>query len=307
MLVSPLTLISTPVPVLNTLGLNIRVGLSSEDPMVVRHPSEPYAVYLSIYSPEGLLMERQHLGGIPPYRRKFFDISAITRQLVTGLDHLTVIHRIPTRLLSTVSNLEDEIEIRKQPDYSLFRSLVEYSFPHGGNGSVIYETPPKLNAGTEGHKSSNNLTFTCQMVLSESVNTYVILVHYSVTPSYSRIANYNFGLYSLSGEQVVSERVAVGPFSIKVLDIAQLIPKEVVDRVRDPQDGMSAFTFVGYCDDAAIPVVVVNAAPSLGAVSVEHTHPPQTYLFPQEPSYQREVKVDAQKVWKSMLSAGRSG
>ena len=305
--VSPLNLISTPVPVLNTLGLNIRVGLSSEDPMVVRHPTEAYEAYLSIYSPEGLLLGRQHLGEIAPYRRRFFDISAVTRQLVTELDHLTVVHRIPTRLLSTVSNLEDEIEMPSQPDYSLFRSLIEYSFPHGGNGSVIYETPHKLNAGTEGHKSSNTLTFTCQTILSESVNTYVILIHYSVTPSYTRIANYNFGLHSLSGEQVVSERLAVGPFSIKVLDIAQLIPEEVADRVRDPQDGMSAFTFVGSCDDAAIPAIVVNAAPNLGAVSVEHTHPPQTYLFPQEPSYQREMKVDAQKVWKSILSAGRSG
>ena len=307
MLVSPLNLISTPAPVLNTLGLNLRVGLSSEDPTVVRHPSEAYEAYLSIYSPEGLLLARRHLGDIPPNRRKFFDISTVTQELVPELDHLTVVHRVPTRMLSQVSSVEDQIDMDEEPDYSMFRSLIEYSFPDGGNGSVVYETPPRLNAVTEGHKSSNTLTFTCQTVLSESLNTHVILIHYSMTPSYSRIANYHFGLYSLSGELVASDSVAVGPFSIKVLDIGRVIPDQAVRDGMDPEDGISAFTFVGYSEDAAIPVVVVNAAPDLGAVSVEHTHPPQTYLMPLEPSYQREVKREAQKVWRSVLAAPRDG
>ena len=158
---SLLNLISTPVPVLNALGLNLRVGLSSEDPMVGRHPSEPYEAYLSVYSPEGLLLERVHLGQIPANRRRFFDISVITRRLVPDLDHLTVVHRIPSRMSPESSDLEDEIEMSVEPDYSLFRSLIEYSYPEGGNGSVIYETPPRLNAGTSGHRSSNTLTFTC--------------------------------------------------------------------------------------------------------------------------------------------------
>jgi len=307
MRVSPLSLISTPVPVINTLGLNLRVGLSSEDPMVVRHPSEPYEAYLTVYSPEGLLLERRHLGEIPSNRRRFFDISAITRRLVPHLDHLSVVHRIPSRLLSQVSSVEDGIEMPKEPDYFLFRSLVEYSFPGGGNGSVIYETPPRLNAVMGGHRSSNTLTFTCQTVLSEFVNTYLVLIHYSVDPSYSHIATYSFALYSLSGEQVVSDQVAIGPFAIKVLDIAQLVPKHLVEREKDPQDGLSAFTFVGFSDEQAILVMVVNAAPALGAVAVEHTHPPQTYLFPLDSSYQRKVKTDAQKAWRSILSAGRTG
>jgi hypothetical protein len=202
--------------------------------------------------------------------------------------------------------VEDEIEMPAEPDYFLFRSLIEYSYPEGGNGSVLYETPHRLNAGTSGHRSSNTLTFTCQMVLSEFVNTYVILIHYSVSPSYSHIATYNFGLYSLSGERVVSDHVSIGPFAIKILDMARLIPKQLVRNAKDLQDGLSAFTFVGYSDDAAILVVVVNAAPSLGAVAVEHTHPPQSYLFPSDASYQRKTKTDAQRVWKSILSTGKS-
>lgn len=307
MLVSLLNLISTPVPVLNTLGLNLRVGLSSEDPMVERHPSEPYEAYLTVYSPEGLFLDRMHLGEIPTNRRRFFDVSAITRQLVPELDHLTVVHRIPSRLLSQVSGVEEPLEMRVEPDYSLFRSLLEYSFPRGGNGSVIYETPPRLNMGTSAHKSSNTLTFTCQTVLSHLVNTYVVLIHYSVNPSYTDIATYDFGLYSLSGELVVSDRVTIGPFATKILDMARVIPERAVRSARDPQDGLSTFTFVGYSDDAAILVMAVNVAPDLGAVAVEHTHPPQAYVFPLVASYQRGVKANAQRVWKSILSAGGSG
>ena len=104
--------------------------------MVVRHDSEPYEAYLSIYSPEGLLLERTHLGEIPPARRRFFDVSSLTRNIVTDVDHLAVVHRIPSRLLPEMSNLEAEIELTKEPDYSFFRAMVEYSFPGAGNGGA---------------------------------------------------------------------------------------------------------------------------------------------------------------------------
>ena len=102
--------------------------------------------------------------------------------------------------------------------------------------------------------------------------------------------------------RTASEVVKVTPFSINVLDMKQIIPKNVQANQRDPQDGVSSFSFVGYSEDAAFLVVVVNTAPSLGAVSVEHTHPPQTYLMPWNSSYQREAKTAAQKAWQSVLA-----
>lgn len=299
---SLLNLISTPVPVLNTLGLNLRVGLSSEDPMVGRHPSEDYEAYLSVYSPEGVLLTREHLGQIPVNRRRFFDITGVTRQLIPNLDHLAVVHRVPSRLLSQVSKVEDEMEFAEGPDYSYFRSMIEYSFLQGGNGSVIYETPHNLNLSA----SSNTLSFTCQIVLSDSVNSHVVLVNYSMDRSYSRIANYKFAVYSLAGEMVATDQVAIGPFGIKVLDMARMIPSRQIVRCRDPQDGIAAFTFIGYSEDAALVMMTVNASPSQGAVSVEHTHPPQAYLLPRRASQQRVIKADAQEVWKTILSKERA-
>ena len=185
----------------------------------------------------------------------------------------------------------------------MFRSTVEYSYPGAGNGSVIYETTPRLN---DGQRSSNSFTFTCQTVLSESVNTHVILINSSMNPAYSTIANFTYGLHSSSGELVWTDNVSLGPFGVRILDLASVMPAQVVSREQDPEDGVAAFSFIGYSEEAAVTVLLVNAAPSLGAVAVEHTHPPQAYLFPLGAEYKRTAKEDARQAWKSILPAGRS-
>jgi hypothetical protein len=305
MQISLLNLITTPLAVLNSLGLRTRVGLSSDDPMALRHRNEAYRAYLSVYSPEGMFMERVELGEIPANRRRLFDVTDIARQLVPGQDHLAVAHRVPVGLLSQVSGVEDAIELQETPDYQLYRSMLEYSYPDGGNGSVIYETPPGLNSHRPGLRSSNTLTFTCQVVISETMQTHVVLVHHSVDPSYSNIANFSFGLFSTSGELVATENVALGPFSVKAVDIATIIPADVIKRDSDPQDGQSIYTFVGSCEDAVVMSLFVNPAPDIGAVAVEHTHPPQAYLLPSDVSLRQKVKTDAAAAWKSLFSAGR--
>ena len=82
MKVSLLSLITTPFPVLNNLGMTSRVGLSSDDPTALRHSDEEYQAYLTVYSPEGVLAQRMHLGTIPANRRKLFDISSLVRRFV---------------------------------------------------------------------------------------------------------------------------------------------------------------------------------------------------------------------------------
>ena len=125
-----------------------------------------------------------------------------------------------------------------------------------------------------------------------------------MNPEYSQIAKYRYALHSPAGDLVASGQVDVAPFSIKVLDISAIIPKEEIAKHRDAQDGISSFSFVGYSEDAAFTVVVVNTTPSLRAVSVEHTHPPQTYLIPWDSKYPREAKTAAQKAWHSILFQG---
>ncbi len=301
MAISPLNLISTPLPVLNSLGLRLRVGLSSEDPMGSRHASEPYEVFLTTYSPEGIQIERSRLGTIAPKRRKFFEISDLTNKLVTDQDHLAVIHRVPSHLISSEKNIEDELDIPDGNEYSLFRSLVEYSYPGGGNGSVIYETPPEFNSGKNVHKSSNSLTFTCQTILSDHLDSHLIIINHSINHKYKNIAEYTFALHSLSGERIFADKTTIGPFGIRVLNLRDLLPNTIIEKEKDPRDGLSSFTFMGYSDNAALLFMVVNTSPNLKSVAVEHTHPPQTYLLPGDMQKQRSVKVNAINKWKAIL------
>ena len=302
MKVSLLNLISTPFPVLNSLGMTVKVGLSSDDPMALRHPSEEYQAYLTIYSPEGLLAERRHLGTIPPNRRKMFNISEISREIVPSVDHLCVVHRVPSGMLDQVSSVEEPLELERIPDYYMYRSLIEYSYLQSGNGSVIYEAPPGLNVLRAGRLPSETLTFTSKVVVSDVVNTYVVLIHYSQDPSYTTICRYNFSVLSMSGESVASEHVDLGPFSVKVLDIGAIVTEEGVRRATDPQDGLATFTFLGFSDQASVISLVINASQELGAISVEHTHPAQEYLMPRDSTQRRKIKSGAIQQWKAQLT-----
>lgn len=301
MKVSLLNLTSTPIPVLNSLGMRVKAGLSSDDPMMLRHPSEEYQVYLSVYSPEGVLAERLHIGTIPANRRKMFDISEISSEIVPSDNHLSVVHRVPSKLLLQVSDVEETLELNRVPDYYMYRSLVEYSYPGAGHGSVIYETPPELNVLGGGKPRSETLSFTSKIVLSELVNTYVVLIHYSQDPCYATICPYNFSVLSMSGRSVATGEVDLGPFSVRVLDIGAIVSEEEFRRSIDPEDGLATFTFVGFSDQASLIALVLNASRDLEAISVEHTHPAQEYLLPRDSVQRRKVKSGAIGQWKAKL------
>ena len=310
MKISLLNLISTPFPVLNSLGTTVKVGLSSEDPTGLRHASEEYQAYLSVYSAEGVLSSRHHLGTIPPNRRKLFDASAVASQFVPSGDHLCVVHRIPSNLMAQVSDVEEPLQLEEAPDYRLYRSLIEYSYPQGGNGSVIYESPPAINIPRSGKSPSETLTFSSKVVISDVVNTYAVLIHYSQDPSYASVCQYNYSILSMSGNTIVSDKVDLGPFSVRALDIGAAIPQEEVYRARDPQDGLATFTFLGFSDQAAIMVLFINASPQLGAISVEHTHPAQEYLMPRDDFERKKTKSSAVRQLKARVgktSTGGSG
>jgi len=300
MQVRPLNLISTPVPVLNSLGLDLALGLSSDDPVVGRHPAEPYLIYLSIYSPEGKWLERRELGEILPHRRRLFPLSALTRALVPSEDHLVVVHRVPGWLANQVGSLDEPLEMDKEPDYSMFRSLIQYAYPGRGNGSVIYETPPRLNVRKTGAPPSNTLTFSSKIVLSSSVKTYVVPIHYSMDPGYSAVCCYHYLVFDQSGRQVLARTVTMPAFTIQVLDLAREIPQEAIRHATDSQDGLALFSFVAYSDDAALAPLIVNLAPGLGGVSVEHTHPAQAFLMPFNDKDKNRIKAAAIGSWRDM-------
>jgi hypothetical protein len=146
------------------------------------------------------------------------------------------------------------------------------------------------------------------VVLSEAVNTYVVLIHYSMDPTYTNVCKYDYILFSMAGEPVASDRLSLGPFSVRVIDVAGVVPTGAFQQALDPSDGLAPFTFVGFSEQASVPTLIVNAAQHLGAVSVEHIHPAQEYLLPLDTNQRRTVKSNAIHRWEARSrSVGTEG
>ena len=303
MRVALLNLISTPAAVLPRSGLELSMGLSSEDPMVGRHPSEPYDAYLSVYAPDGAFAERLALGTIAPNRRWLLNVSSLVRPLGFQDDHLVVLHRVPSALAERFGTLEEPVELPDETDYGFFRAYVQYGYPDGGgaHGGVIYEIPHRFNEPGPGGRPSAVLTFTTKIVLSEAVETSVVLLNCSTDPRYRTTAEYRYAVYTGAGLPAAGGVCRVGPFAAARLELRQAIPARVVADVQDPDDGFSHFCFYGICENAAVAVLVLNLAPALRGVSLEHTHPTQGYLMASAPEDQQRIKREAIAGWRTLM------
>jgi hypothetical protein len=302
---SLLNLISTPIPILNSLGLEVAVGLSSEDPIGGRRAAETFTALASIYDADGGLLERRVLGEIPPRRRRMFDLTALTRPLVKD-DHLAVAHRIPSRLLAGGNDLDAVVELDAgDADFAMYRSLVQYAYPGGSNGSVIYETPPSFNVARPGRAPASTLTFTSKVTVSEEVETALALIHYSTDPAYARTARYWYALFAPDGERVGDGAVTVAPFTVGVVRVRTALMPGTVARYTSADDGLAWLGYVGYSTDAALIPLILTLSPGRGSVSVEHTHPAQAYTLPAKPEDKHKVKGRAVALWAARLSGAR--
>lgn len=303
MTTSLLNLISTPIPILNTLGLDVAVGLSSEDPIGGRRPSEPFTAFLTVYDAGGALLERLRLGEIAPHRRRLFDVTAVTRRLVPSDDHLVVVHRIPARLLADGRPPETPVELAAEDaEFSMYRSLVQYSYPGGANGSVIYETPPGFNVRRPGRPPANTLTFTPKIVLADDVHTCLAVMHYSIDPAYAASVTYDFSFLTPDGTPAATGTRRLSPFTVSLIEPRSLIPAAMQARWRDASDGLAWFTYIGCCAEGSLIPLVLTLAPRRRAVAVEHTHPAQAYTIPPKPADKNKVKGRAVGLWTSILA-----
>lgn len=308
MQVALLNLISTPAAVLPREGLELRVGLSSEDPMVGRHPSEPYTVYLSVYAPNGAFAKRLELGSLLPHRRQEFDISALVLPFGFEDNHLVVMHRVPASLAARYGALDEPVPLPEETDYSFFRSYVQYAYPGGGgaHGGVIYEISHWFNEPVPGKRPPVVLTFTTKIVLSDDVETSIVLMNCSTDPRYTTTARYAYAVYAGDGSLVATGECPVSPFTPRVLHMREVIPAEAVAQVRDPDDGLSHFCFYGICENATLAILVLNLSPAQRGVSVEHTHPTQGYLLSSTPADQQRIKREAIAGWRALMMSARA-
>lgn len=248
----PFHLISTPVPLLPNLGLRVKVGLSGEDPGGKRHAGVSFAVWITLYSPAGKFVKRWKAADLAAGGRLLLDLSAATAEHGFTEPHLAVVHRVP-------NGVEDG-------DFDMFRTMVQLERPGKGSGSVIYETPPRFNAKAG---KGSFFSFSNQVVTGPGTTTYLALLHYSVEPAYAHAAKRRVILYNANGTLSAVDDGAIAPFSVGLIDLSAL---------GAPGDGLRQRSAVVCSPDASLIPLFINLDEKLGGVSVEHTHPPFTYL-----------------------------
>ncbi len=248
----PFHLISTPVPLLPNLGLRVKVGLSGEDPGGVRHAGMSFAVWITLYSPKGALVKRWKAADLPAGERLLLDLTAATVEHGFQEPHLAVVHRVPV-------GVEDG-------DFDMYRTMVQLERPGKGSGSVIYETPPHFNAKPG---KGSFFSFSNQVVTGPATTTYLALLHYSVKPEYAHAAKRRVILYNANGTLSAVDDGTVAPFSVGLIDLSTL---------GAPGDALRQRSAVVCSPDASLIPLFINLNETLGGVSVEHTHPPFTYL-----------------------------
>jgi hypothetical protein len=295
-----LDLLSTPVPILDGEGLVTRVGLSAADPLGERHAGEAFRVFLTQYSADGMHISRREIGTLAAGERRIFDVAALLRGEKGEGNRLAVIHRVPESLCPSGEEPATAAPFLGQhAEYELYRAVVEYADPRGGNGSVVYETPPRFNDLRDRPRPQETLSFTSKILISEQYDTLLCLIHYSVDPSYRRTATYRMRVFTDAGEVAATRELILEPFTATVVSMRELL---VLSSTRGSGEFRN-YSMIAWCRDAAVIPLMIQRAPNCGSVAVEHIHPAQAFLLPNEIGQRNVIKATSIAAWDHAFEA----
>lgn len=267
--IDPFHLAATPVPLLPDLGLRTRVGLSADDPQGRRHRDLRFAVWLTVYAPDGRRVRRERIGRLEPGQRRFFDLSALVERDAFGAPHLCAVHRVPEDLAVEADTASLEVAGGYDADFDMYRSVVQLEHPGGGRGSVIYEAPPRFNADPS--RKGAFLGFSNQAVVGAGSDSYLLLLFYSTNPGLAATARRRVLVYGPEGRLRASDERSVGAFQLDATRFGAL-----VGGADEPE--LRQYSFVACSGDASMATLILNLNPRVGGVSLEHTHAPISYL-----------------------------
>jgi hypothetical protein len=254
-MIDPFHLISTPVAVLPGTGLITQVGLSGEDPGAARYSGQAFSVWVTVYTPEGRRVERSRVAALAAGERRVLDLTGLTAPHGFERPFLCVVHRVPEPI--PPGHL----------DFDMYRCVVQYARPGGGRGSVIYETPPRLNAKPGGAF----LCFTNQVVVGGGMSTKLVALHYSVSEVYAQEAKVRLLVHAPDGRRLLLHDAGIPAFTPRVLDLGAMLGE-------GGSPGSLQRSLVVCSGNASLIPLLLNEHEPTGGVSVEHTHPPISYL-----------------------------
>ena len=265
LLVSPLNLLSVPALTLRRHGLGTSVVCGALDPSG-RVSNLRFDVYASIYTEDGRLAWRGQVGHLEPGEWRAFDVEAIAAAAGVGDGALAVLHRVPPEY-GDGRLTEDCADPGRHGFHSHLRSVIRYTDAGGRHGSVLYEIPPRFNEPRPGARATN-LTFAPMISTQPGTTTLLVILNYSTSAAYAVEARLSYRLLDAAGTSIQRGTVAVPPFGGRVVAFDGAALAAVGGPV----------TLLGHSEDTAlIPLFVVVRAG--GGVSVEHSHPPQSYVL----------------------------
>lgn len=267
--IDPFHLICTPVPVFFERGIKTEIGLSSVDPNGSSKKSMDLDVWITVFSTLGERLKRYKIDHLPYGTRKFYCLNEILEDLNIKGDHLCAVHRIPSDL-EILSDDTAWVPETHPAHFPMYRTVVQLAHKKGPKGSVIYEVHPPFNPS--GNKSSSLLMFSNKVALSHNQTTWLVLVHYSTSPSYNRKAKYHLCLINSAGTILNTLSAQVEPYGIANIDIKNLLTPE------DLSDSIQNYSLVCTSKDASMLPLLINIHAKNGGISIEHTHPPHSYL-----------------------------
>ncbi len=262
---SPLHLASTPIAVLREFGLETYAGLSADDPANRRNKNVPMSVVLSAYG-SSKLIGRAAIDELKPQHHRFISIDQELAKRGWENAKLCVVHRIPSPYMADGVVME-RLPEGEQPDYDMYRTVVQYGVPGKGMGGVIYETPPNFNR--VGRKL-NFLSFSNKIYLNEQVDSRLVFLNYSISPDYAQTAQVKLDLYDSVGKVAADIRFDVPPFDFFSVRVNDLVAS---------YDSPGFFSYTAASTTSALIPISVIVNKDNGGVSVEHSHPPQAYMM----------------------------
>lgn len=265
---SLMNLSSTPIAVLSHLGLKTYAGISGDDPSGTRNIGQEFQLLISIYH-ESKLHCIANLGLIGPGQREFICVDEVLTELNCKylMPSLVVIHRIPIQYFK-LGRLSCDNEAAVPDQYYMYRIVVQYENDKGGMASVTYETPPRMNISNNGKASF--LSFSNMIFRQNLSDNYLIFINYSMNFKYDKSCRLHINLYDEKGVAFKSFQNLIEPFSSSVINITKFICNI---------DESQGFSYVAASKDATLLPLSLILNSGNGGISLEHTHPPQEYLY----------------------------
>ena len=286
-----LDLITTPVAVLNATALATRAGISGDDPLCERMVGERFRVFLSLFSPDGIFAERIELDPVGPGERRMLDLSVLMRERYGDRNALAVVHRVPFSLCPHGIDPQTVEMAPSGEDFDLLRVMVEYGFPGGGKGAVIYETPPGINGPRRSAQSA--LILSSKIAISRGQNTTMLLINMSESPAYRESVTVRARLFASDGRAVTAREATVAPFSFAMISLRDWIA-QAGDVITEE---IATFSVVAWSRQGALIPLFLQTHEELRSVSIEHSNPPQVYVLPMTQAERFRIKNEAVAAW----------